>query len=365
MNSPKGKASTSTIVVSAVALVACVGAGYAIAKQTGGEQDVATASSQEQTPATTASPSPSSSEPAPTPPAGPTKISVEPSASSASATPTRVNIAGPGPGAASSRASSSRWTSPAPYARPPVSVVSTTVPLPPEVLNAEGGPIVGRDEAKKETPTTVPTSPERAAAETTGDTAGQVPARNVAGDRDTSKLRPVEDPQKQDSKTEPARAEPGSPTAENQDRHTPGPAAAPAPAPAPVPVAEAAPVPDPSPVPAPAPVSEAEIDAALRSAFTPGAGDGQLAAAFESGPAMIPVGRALADGLPLLGGAVQWHLAGVSGTGDHATGQLVVTTPLGQQIVPMTWVRQAGKWKISTDTSCGLGFALLGGCAPA
>ena len=361
MKSPQGKASTSTIVVSVVALVACVGAGYTIAKQTGGEQDVqqaAAASSQEQTPATTASPSPSSSDPAPTTTAGPTKVSVEPSTPSASATPTKVGIAGSDSGAASSRASSSRWTSPAPYTRPPVSVVSTTVPLPPEVLNAQGGHIVGREEDDKQTPSTVPTSPETAAAEEKGGNDGQVPIGNVAGDRDASNdVRPVADQEQQDRKLEAARAETDSPTGENQSR--------PAPTPNPAPVAEPAPAPAPVAEPAPAPVSEAEIDAALRSAFTPGAGDAQLAAAFESGPAMAPVGRALADGLPLLGGAVQWHLAGVTGTGDQATGQLVVTTPLGQQVVPMTWVRQAGQWKISTDTSCGLGFALLGGCAPA
>lgn len=350
MKSPQGKASTSTIVVSVVALVACVGAGYTIAKQTGGEQDVqqaAAASSQEQTPATTASPSPSSSDPAPTTTARPTKVSVEPSTPSASATPTQVGIAGSHSGAASSRASSNRWTSPTPYTRPPVSAVSTTVPLPPEVLNAQGGHIVGRDEDDKQTPSTVPTSPETAAAEENGGNDGQVPVGNVAGDRDASNVRPVADPEQQDRKLEAARAETDSPTGENQSR--------PAPTLDPAPVAEAA----------TAPVSEAEIDAALRSAFTPGAGDAQLAAVFESGAAMVPVGRALADGLPLLGGAVQWHLAGVTGTGDQATGQLVVTTPLGQQGVPMTWVRQAGQWKISTDTSCGLGFALLGGCVPA
>lgn len=113
------------------------------------------------------------------------------------------------------------------------------------------------------------------------------------------------------------------------------------------------------------PVTAAELDARFRAAFAPGASDGQLAAAFESGPALIPVGRALADGLPLLGGAVQWHLAEVEGVGDTATGQLVITTPLGTSVVPMTWVRTEGQWQISRESTCELGLALLGGCVAA
>lgn len=113
------------------------------------------------------------------------------------------------------------------------------------------------------------------------------------------------------------------------------------------------------------PVTAAELDASFRSAFAPGASDVQLSAAFESGPAMIPVGRALADGLPLLGGAVQWHLAEVDGVGDTAAGQLVVTTPLGTSVVPMKWVRTEGQWQISSESTCELGLALLGGCIAA
>jgi len=132
---------------------------------------------------------------------------------------------------------------------------------------------------------------------------------------------------------------------------------------------EPAAVPDVEAVFEPAPVAEsvtaAELDASFRAAFAPGASDAQLAAAFESGPAMIPVGRVLADGLPLLGGAVQWHLAEVEGVGDTAAGQLVITTPLGTSVVPMTWTRTEGQWQISRESTCELGLALLGGCAAA
>lgn len=138
----------------------------------------------------------------------------------------------------------------------------------------------------------------------------------------------------------------------------------------PEPVAsEPAAIPDSDPVFEPTmaaePVTAAELDASFRAAFAPGASDGQLAAAFESGPAMIPVGRVLADGLPLLGGAVQWHLADVVGAGDTAAGQLVITTPLGTSVVPMTWVRTEGQWQISRESTCELGLALLGGCVAA
>lgn len=139
------------------------------------------------------------------------------------------------------------------------------------------------------------------------------------------------------------------------------------PEPDPAPEPTAMPEPDPAfePTIAAEPVTAAELDAHFRAAFAPGASDGQLAAAFESGPALIPVGRALADGLPLLGGAVQWHLAEVDGVGDTATGQLVITTPLGTSVVPMTWVRTEGQWQISRESTCELGLALLGGCVAA
>jgi hypothetical protein len=369
MNSSKGKASTSTVVVSAVALVACVGAGYAIAQNTGERdpQQTAAASAEQSVSKTVVPTAPSESAPAPSSaPEEPAKITVESPTTSASATPSKVAIAGSG--ASSAASESSRWASPTPYTRPPVSVVSTTIPLPPEaqeLVNAqEGGPIIGREETTQ-APTTVP-SPSAREDEDEGE--GQLPARNIVDDGDTEPARAVTDvaAERQSPEQEPE-DDPRPDTGETVADPQPAPAAAPAPVVEEEPVAE--PVPEPAPAPpappAPAPVSEAELDATFRAAFAPGASDAQLAAAFESGPAMIPVGRVLADGLPMLGGAVQWHLAGITGVGDTASGQLVITTPLGQQVVPMTWIRQDGQWKISTSSTCDLGLALLGGCNPA
>lgn len=43
----------------------------------------------------------------------------------------------------------------------------------------------------------------------------------------------------------------------------------------------------------------------------------------------------------------------------------MITTPLGTDIVSMTWVRHGERWKIATESTCELGLALLGGCATA
>lgn len=220
-------------------------------------------------------------------------------------------------------------------------VQTTTMPLPPEVEAAL--------EEQESTTSTVPAPSGQGGALVGGVDKGQ------EGDDPVNPAEPRVVGQDFDA---------AAPAGEDQ---TDLPIAAPAAEPEP-PVLEQSTAPEPEPA-APAPVVEPgsadELDASFRSAFAPGASDAQLAEAFESGPAMIPVGRALADGLPLLGRAIQWHLAGVVGTGDTATGQLVIATPLGTNVVPMTWVRHGEQWKIATESTCALGLALLGGCATA
>lgn len=364
MNSQKGKASIPTVAISAVALVACVGAGYAIA-QNSGDRDpqpaaaAETSEASESSTSTSVPTSPSSSSPEPSSaPEEPTKITVEPTREPALTSPTKVGIAHSDAGGGSAANSSDSEESPT-YTRPPVSVTSTTVPLPAEVQEAQreqeaqqaqAGALIGRD---TDDDTDTDTDTDTAADADERDSRGDLPARNVSQPGDRHEPSPVAGAGDQED----AAPEATEQLAETQATEQEQPATEPAPAqevdPVPAPVQEEV---------EPEPVSAAEIDDALRSALAPGVSDGQIAAAFESGPSMVPVGRALADGLPLLGGAVQWHLEDVTGTGDEATGQLVVATPVGQHVVPMTWVRHAGQWQISTNTSCELGAALLGGC---
>ena len=366
MNSQKGKASIPTVAISAVALVACVGAGYAIAQNSGDRDPQPAAAAEpseasESSTSTSVPTSPSSSSPEPSSaPEEPTKITVEPTREPALTSPTKVGIAHSDAGGGSAANSSDSEESPT-YTRPPVSVTSTTVPLPAEVQEAQreqeaqqaqAGALIGRD-------TDDDTDPEAdtdtAADADERDSRGDLPARNVSQAGDRHESAPAAGAGDEEGAAPEDTEQPDETQATEQEQ----------------PATESAPAPerevDPVPAPVqeevePEPVSAAEIDEDLRSALAPGASDGQIAAAFESGPSMISVGRALADGLPLLGGAVQWHLEDVTGTGDEATGQLVVATPVGQHVVPMTWVRHAGRWQISTNTSCALGAALLGGC---
>lgn len=367
MTSQKGKASIPTVAISAVALVACVGAGYAIAQNSGDRDPQPTAAAEtseapESSTSTSVPTSPSSSSPKPSSaPEEPTKITVEPTREPALTSPTKVGIAHSDAGGGSAANSSDSEESPTSYTRPPVSVTSTTVPLPAEVQEAQreqeaqqaqAGALIGRDtDDDTDTDTDTDTAPDADERDSRGD----LPARNVSQAGDRHEPSPVAGAGDQEDAAPEATEQPAETQATEQEQ----PATEPAPAPeravdsVPAPVQEEV---------EPEPVSAAEIDDALRSALAPGASDGQIAAAFESGPSMIPVGRALADGLPLLGGAVQWHIEDVTGTGDEATGQLVVATPVGQHVVPMTWVRHDGQWQISTNTSCALGAALLGGC---
>lgn len=345
----------------AVLVVVAAGATYAITTGNLGADDPAlsaahaTSEVTESTSSSSRSSSraPQTSTPAPTTPGVLTGVPVAPTTSAPTTSAVPASVASASPRGASASSVNQYAPTTSSYVRT-TAVQSTTVALPPEVVAAMDAP--------DSTTTTVPTAARPAGqggalvggaerGEDDEDPATPVEPRPVSGGG--SPAQPVRDVAGTPVKDEPAR--PAGAQESMPEPTTPTPPAVAAPS---APVSAPA-----SPAPVQEPVQVAELDAAFRSAFAPGASDGQLAAAFESGPAMIPVGRALADGLPLLGGAVQWSLAGVSGVGDTATGQLVITTPIGQQIVPMTWVRHGEQWKIATESTCALGLALLGGCA--
>lgn len=346
----------------AVLVVVAAGATYAITTGNLGADDPALSAAHASSEVTesassssrSSSSAPQTSTPAPTAPGLLTGVPVAPTTS---AVPASVASASPR-GASASRVNQYAPTTSS-YVRT-TAVQSTTVALPSEVVAAMDAP--------DSTTTTVPT-----AARPAGQ-GGALVGGTERGEDDEDLATPVEprpvsgggSPEQsvRDVAGTPVKDEPARPAGEQESMPEPS---TPTPTPTPPAVAApSAPVSAPaSPAPVQEPVQVAELDAAFRSAFAPGASDGQLAAAFESGPAMIPVGRALADGLPLLGGAVQWSLAGVAGVGDLATGQLVITTPLGTNVVSMVWVRHGEQWKIATESTCALGLALLGGCAGA
>ncbi|MBB1033160.1 hypothetical protein G6031_01975 [Dietzia sp. CQ4] len=358
--STRRRLSVPLVAGAAVLVFVAAGATYVIATGDRGADDPALSAAHATTEATESATSsyrsssiaPQTSAPAPTTPVLLTGV---PAAPTTSAAPARVTST---PSRGASAAGVNQYAPiTSSYVRT-TAVQSTTMPLPPEVVAAMDTP----------TTTTVPTTPREPAPAGQG---GALVGAVERGDEDGA-------PTNVDG-TRPAAAESGPGQSRQAVRDIAGtpvddtparPADAQQPTPEPAPSAASAPVSAP-PAPAPAhepvqePVQAAVLDAAFRSAFTPGASDEQIAAAFESGAAMIPVGRALADGLPLLGGAVQWSLAGVAGVGDTATGQLVITTPLGTNVVPMVWVRHGEQWKIATESTCALGLALLGGCAGA
>lgn len=359
--STRRRLSVPLVAGAAVLVVVAAGATYVIATGDRGADDPALSAAHATTEVTESATSssrsnsraPQTSAPVPTTPVLLTGVPVAPTTSAA---PARVAST---PSRGASAAGVNQYAPiTSSYVRT-TAVQSTTMALPPEVVAAMDTPT---------TTTTVPTTPREPAP------AGQGGALVGAVERDDEDGAPVDV-----DGPRPAAAESGPGQLRQAVRDVAGtpvddtparPADAQEPAPEPAPSVASAPVSaPPAPVPAHEPVQEpvqaAVLDAALRSAFTPGASDEQIAAAFESGAAMIPVGRALADGLPLLGGAVQWSLAGVTGVGDAATGQLVITTPLGTNVVPMVWVRHGEQWKIAAESTCALGLALLGGCAGA
>lgn len=364
--STRRRLSVPLVAGAAVLVVVAAGATYVIATGDRGADDPALSAAHATTEVTesatsssrSSSRAPQTSAPVPTTPVLLTGV---PAAPTTSAAPARVADT---PSRGASAAGVNQYAPiTSSYVRT-TAVQSTTMALPPEVVAAMDTPTT----TTTTTTTTVPTTPREPAP------VGQGGALVGAVERDDEDGAPVDV-----DATRPAAAESGPGQSRQAVRDVAGtpvddtparPADAQQPTPASAPSAASAPVSAPA-APAPAhepvqePVQAAVLDAALRSAFSPGASDERIAAAFESGAAMIPVGRALADGLPLLGGAVQWSLAGVAGVGDTATGQLVITTPLGTNVVPMVWVRHGGQWKIATESTCALGLALLGGCAGA
>lgn len=359
----KRRVSIPVVATTAVLVIASAGAAYAIGTNGIGAEEPVPVAAPAETSQSTESPTlpspiaPTTPEPAPTTPGLLTGVPAEPSAS---ATPSRSTVSA----TPSRRASSAGINQYAPtsssYART-TDVQSTTVELPPEVAAKMSSPKATTSEVP--TPTSEPAPKGQGGALVGGDKSDDRKsnpaddAESEPADRDASPA-PAQ-PEVHDVDTPATDDEAGRPSDKRADA-----------APSPAPVAPPAPTsavtpPPPAPVETEEPVQADDLEATFRAAFAPGASDAQLSSAFESGPAMIPVGRALADGLPMIGGAVQWHLAGVTGAGDTATGQLVIDTPVGQHVVPMMWVRDGEQWKISADSTCALGLALLGGCAPA
>lgn len=248
---------------------------------------------------------------------------------------------------------------PEPYKRPAPVTETMEVPLPDDVQAAldstpesgEAGAIPGRHvstEDENEDP--VDKSDDKSApdAEASPVTAGDL----VAADAPAAPAQPVP------SGTEPVDDAPDAgdsqPVLDVAAPTEPVEEAPPAPAPAPAPAPEPAPSPAEPVVPAePATPSVDELEASLRSALAPGAPDAQIASAFEAGPSMIFLGRALADGTAALGGAVAWSIVGpVSpAAGGGVDVALAVSSPLGVTEVPITLVNVDGAWKISASST--------------